>query len=310
MADLPRAQRLDHRRLVDERAARGVDEEGAAPHRGDACRRKEAARLVGEQEMERDGVALGQQSLDGDELDARRVCFRRPVPGDHLHADAERHARDLGGDAAVADQAERLARELRAFAAQPATVAHRPVHRRELARGVEQETDRALGDGGVAVALDEVDGDADRRERLRIHVAARAGAEEDDVAQAVAARCDLGRQRGVVDDRDRCAGERRGQRIGHDVGVAEGELELRQHARPDRLGERAQRRVGVDEDGAHGSYPACPRSAIAAPKRTGPPGCHAGSKRKSPLGNSSTTVEPSMKRPISSPFFRDTAPAA
>ena len=73
MADLPRTQRLDHRRLVDERAARGVDEEGTAPHRRDPRRREEAARLVGEQEMERDGVALRQQSLDGDELDARRV---------------------------------------------------------------------------------------------------------------------------------------------------------------------------------------------------------------------------------------------
>ena len=93
----------------------------------------------------------------------------------------DRHPRDLGGDAAEADQAERLAAELRALGAQPLAVAHAAVHRREAARGGEQQADRALGDRGVAVALDDVDRDADPGERLRVHVAARAGAEEDDV---------------------------------------------------------------------------------------------------------------------------------
>ena len=75
VSELPRTQRLDHRRLVDQRAARGVDEQGAAPHRGDPRRRQEAARLVGEQQVERDRVALGKQALDGDELDAGDAAF-------------------------------------------------------------------------------------------------------------------------------------------------------------------------------------------------------------------------------------------
>jgi hypothetical protein len=37
------------------------------------------------------------------------------------------------------------------------------------------------------------------------------------------------------------------------------------------------------------------------PMRMAPPGAQAGLKRKGPGGNSSTTVEPSRKRPISAP---------
>ena len=47
-----------------------------------------------------------------------------------------------------------------------------------------------------------------------------------------------------------------------------------------------------------------PRVAITCPSRTAAPGCQAGLKTIGPLGNSITTVEPSRKRPISSPCFR------
>ena len=53
-------------------------------------------------------------------------------------------------------------------------------------------------------------------------------------------------------------------------------------------------------------------SPIASPNRTARPGTHAGlncSGAAGDLGNSSTTVEPSKNRPISSPFFRLTWPA-
>jgi hypothetical protein len=46
--------------------------------------------------------------------------------------------------------------------------------------------------------------------------------------------------------------------------------------------------------------------AMASPMRTGPVGAQAGLKRRVSLGQSSTTVEPSRKRPISSPCFRCT----
>ena len=42
-------------------------------------------------------------------------------------------------------------------------------------------------------------------------------------------------------------------------------------------------------------------SAIASPRRIAPPGCQPGLKLSPPFGNSITTVEPSKKRPISSP---------
>ena len=41
--------------------------------------------------------------------------------------------------------------------------------------------------------------------------------------------------------------------------------------------------------------------AIACPSRIAPPGCQAGLNCSGPCGNSMTTVEPSRKRPISSP---------
>ncbi len=139
--------------------------------------------------------------VEVDEFDARMV-LRRPVPGDHLHAGAERNARDFRGDAAEADQAERLAGELHAVVAQPVAGAHLAVHHGEPARGGPHQRNRAFGDGGVAIALDQVHVDAELGELFRIHVAARAGAEEHDVLQAGALLRDLGRQRGVVDDGD------------------------------------------------------------------------------------------------------------
>ena len=165
------------------------------------ARRDQAAGLVVEQQMDRDHVALGQQFVELDELDLR-MLLRRPVPGDHAHAAAERDARDFGGDAAEADQAERLAGELHAIVAQPVAGAHLAVHPGEAARGLPHQRDRAFGDRRIAIALDQVHVDAELGELFRIHVAARAGAEEHHVLQPGAFLRDLGRQRGVVDDRD------------------------------------------------------------------------------------------------------------
>ena len=132
-----------------------------------------------------------------DELDAR-MLLRRPVPGDHLHAAAERDARDFRGDAAEADQAERLAGQLHAVLAQPVAGAHLAVHLGDAARRRPHQRDRAFGDRRVAIALDQMNVDAEFGEFLRVHVAARAGAEKHDVLQPgalssqsrSAARCD------------------------------------------------------------------------------------------------------------------------
>ena len=130
------------------------------------------------------------------------MLLRRPVPGDHAHAAAERDARRLGGDAAEADQAKRLAGQLHAVVAQPVAGADAAVHLGETARGFPHQRDRAFGDRRIAIALDQMHLDAEFGEFFRIHVAARAGAEEHDVLQPGAFLGDVGRQRGVVDDGD------------------------------------------------------------------------------------------------------------
>src|SRR5215510_4407942 len=105
--DLAALETLDQRRLVDERAARGVDENGARLQAGDARGIDDAARLVVEREIERNDIGARQQGVEVDERHAG-VRAWRPVPGDHLHADAARDARDLAPDAAESNDAERL----------------------------------------------------------------------------------------------------------------------------------------------------------------------------------------------------------
>ena len=122
----------------------------------------EAARLVVEREMERDHVGARQQIVERDQRYAL-VGSRRAVPGDHLHADAARDAGDLAADAAEPDQAERLALELHAFERVPDAAAHRAVHARKLAAAGKHQRHGVLGDRGVAIALDGVHRDAERR---------------------------------------------------------------------------------------------------------------------------------------------------
>ena len=85
MADLTRFQGVYPGFLIDDRTARGVDEDDAGLHRLDAGARDQAARLVVQQQMDRNDVALGQQFVEIDELDFR-MLLRRTVPGNDAHA--------------------------------------------------------------------------------------------------------------------------------------------------------------------------------------------------------------------------------
>ena len=76
------------------------------------------------------------------------------------------------------------------------------IHAGEAARAFPHQRDGAFGHRRIAIALDQVHFDAELRELFGIHVAARAGAEEHHVLQPGALFCNLGRQRGVIDDRD------------------------------------------------------------------------------------------------------------
>ena len=180
--------------------------------------------------------------------------FRRPIPGDHAHAAAGGDPRDFGGDAAEADQAERLAGELHAVLAQPVAGAHLAVHLRQHAGGCPHQRNRGFRDRGVAIALDEVDLDAERGELVGVHVAARAGAEEDDVLEALALPRDIGRQRGVIDDADLGAAEDIRPLLGRDIRVfVDADLGIAGLALPlEDLGERI---IGVDKNSAHGDSP-------------------------------------------------------
>ena len=194
-----------------------------------------------------------EQRVEIDELDAR-IGLRRPVPGNHAHAAAERDAGDFGGDAAKTDQAERLAGQLHGIFAQPVAGAHLAVHPRDAARGFPHQRDRAFGDRGIAIALDQMHLDAELAKFFRVHVAARAGAEKHHVLEPGALSCDIRRQRGVVDDRDLGAVEHFRVVVRHDVRIAvDPHLGIAGLFQP--LEDHGQRFIGVDENSAHGIPP-------------------------------------------------------
>ena len=216
--ELARAQRRDERLLVDERAARGVDEQRAGPQQRQARRVDQAARRRRDRQVEADDVGHRERRLDrlgllGAELgDALRGHER--VVGDGAHAERARPRGHEPADAAEAEQRERLVGELdaREALALPGAVAQRALGGADVARQREQQRERVLGRrddvrlGGVA--------DDDARGRRGVHV---------DVVDADARAADhaqLGRardQRGV-DGRGRAHDERIrvGQRRGAD----------------------------------------------------------------------------------------------
>ena len=249
VADMAAVERPDERCLVDQGAARGIDQDRARFHPRDAAGVDDAAGAVVEGEMQRDHVGPRQQGVELDQRHAR-VRARAAVPGDHLHADAARDPHHLAADAAEPDHAEHLSGELHAFERLPGAGAHRAVHARKAAAAGEHQRDRVLGDRGVAVALDGVHLDAQRVQRRHVHVARGAGAEEHDVLEALALRHEFGRHVGMVVDADIVSRQ-----------------QLRQLATREWLGMDHDRRivgpmhggknrlevlVAVDEDGFHG----------------------------------------------------------
>ena len=93
--DLPRPDRLVERCLVDEPAARGVDDADAVLHLRERLGVDEAAGLVAERKVQRDDVGLrvdvrrGRGRLDAELAEA--VDGDERVVGDDAHAEPERH---------------------------------------------------------------------------------------------------------------------------------------------------------------------------------------------------------------------------
>ncbi len=251
MADMATLQRLDHRRLIDQRAARGVDQDRAGLHPRDARLVEKAAGLVVEHKIERDDVGLLQKRIKLDHWHAH-IGSRRAIPGDHVEAHALGDARHLGADAAQSDDAERLAEHLHAFERLPGAGADVAIHAGEVAARRHHQRDGLFGDGRIAIALDGVDLDAERLDLRHAHVARSASAEKDDMLEVPALPHQIGRHVAVVVDGDIVVADHTRQlgflkRRGVD-------RDWRIVGSIDALPHRAELLIAVDEDGFHSGF--------------------------------------------------------
>ncbi len=106
-----------------------------------------------------------------------------------------------------------------------------------------------LGDGRVAIALDDMHGDAKLVELGDVHVARRPGAEKDDVAEIGTSPHRLGRQIGVVVEADLIASEQ-----ARDIGAVIGlmiDVDLRIVGAAHTLENRRELLVAVEEQRFH-----------------------------------------------------------
>ncbi len=110
--NLPAVERIGQRRLVDQAAARTVDDPHALLGLGEVFRRQDIARLVGQRRVQRDEIGLGQQRVEIGFLDPdfdRAFLGQEGIVGNDLHPQAQRAAGDDAADIARADQAQRFA---------------------------------------------------------------------------------------------------------------------------------------------------------------------------------------------------------
>ena len=114
-ADMPAVEPGLQRRLVDQPAARAVDDAHALLRLGEVLGRLEVAGGVGQRRVEGDEVGARQQLVQRDLLDAelhRAFGGQERIVGDDLHPEAQRAVGDDRADIARADQAQRLGGEL------------------------------------------------------------------------------------------------------------------------------------------------------------------------------------------------------
>ena len=114
---MPLRERLDERLLVDQLAARGVDEPRAVAHASRTRLAFTIPRVSGaERQVQRQELGLGEHvvhrlgALDAELAEA--LLRDERVVRDDAHAEPARAARDLLTDPAEAEHAERLAGEL------------------------------------------------------------------------------------------------------------------------------------------------------------------------------------------------------
>ena len=149
-------QHLLQGRLVDQAAARAVDDSNSGLGLREILARQYIAGLVGERRVERDEIGAREQGV---ELDLLHPHVERPlrrqerIVGDHLHPEPQRPVGDDRADIAGADQAQCLARQLDAHepVLLPFAVLGGAVGLGQLARQREHQSDGMFG-GGYRIA--------------------------------------------------------------------------------------------------------------------------------------------------------------
>ena len=169
--DAARRQRLEQRRLVDQPAARAIDQAQALLGQFQRLGVDDVPGLFRQRRMQGDEIGAAQQFLERDLFDAeiaRPLVGQKRIVGDHLHLHAERAVGDDRADIAAADDAERLAENLDAekFVLFPFAGAGRGVGFGNLPRQRQHQRDGVLG-GGDRIAERRVHHDDAARRRRR-----------------------------------------------------------------------------------------------------------------------------------------------
>ena len=141
--DLARAERCDQRRLIHDRAARGVDEPRRRLHQREIGGSDKTVRAGAQHEMDGEDVRLPEEIFFRDVGGARgqRLLLRQVLaPGDDAHAEGEADAGDLRADIAEAEHAQGLAAQIGADGALPAARAQRRVFGGDMARAREDQS--------------------------------------------------------------------------------------------------------------------------------------------------------------------------
>ena len=140
-------KRRGERSIIDQLAARAIDQPHAALHLRERFRVDDVAGLFGERRMQRDEIGAPPQLVQFDLLHAelkRALGRQKRVVGDDFHLQAERAVGDDRADIAAADDAQRLAEDFHAekFVFLPLAGAGRAVGFRNLPSQRQHQRDR------------------------------------------------------------------------------------------------------------------------------------------------------------------------
>ena len=168
----PRAQRVDERRLVDEAAARGVDDDGMRRQQRELARAQQMMRALAERHVQRDGVGARERVLELRQLDleaSHEVVVGRGLDGEQPAVEGPQPPGDGAADRPETDDRDRRAREVAGRRGRlPAAVAHRRAERGQSADARQQQRQRHVGDGLGVRAGRRQHGDAGGRRGIEV----------------------------------------------------------------------------------------------------------------------------------------------